>query len=312
MFPAAFDYIAPKSLDEALAALAERGEEAKVLAGGQSLIPLLKLRFASPAVLVDIGGIGGLDGIDLDGGSVRIGARTRHADLETAGGLRSRLDVVLDAAPQISDPLIRNLGTVGGSLCHADPSGDWGAVMLALEAELTVRSVRGQRQIPITDFFQGPFTTALVPDELLTGITVPTPGRRSGGTYLKLERKVGDFATVGVAVHLRLDDDGGSDRITGAGIGLCAVGPHNLKAKQAEAVLAGQAPTAQVFAEAARLAAATAEPKSDVRGSADYKRDVVRVFVERGLRIAASRAQGRETAATAGRPTRRHQTGDGA
>ncbi|HXZ99940.1 MAG TPA: xanthine dehydrogenase family protein subunit M [Candidatus Binatia bacterium] len=290
MFPAAFDYVAPQTMDEVLALLAERGDEAKVLAGGQSLIPLLKLRFASPALLVDIGRVPGLTGIGRDNGTLTVRARTRHIDVEAAHDLRGSFGVLHDAAPQISDPLIRNMGTVGGSLCHADPAGDWGAVMLATGAEMTLRSVRGERRVHITDFLQGPFTTALEPDELLTDVRIPVPGGQTGGTYLKLERKVGDFATVAVAVHLVLEGGGGDARIAGAGIGLCAVGPHSLKATDAEASLLGRPPTAEVIAEAARLAAAAASPKSDVRGSADYKRDVVRIFVERGLAIAAERA----------------------
>jgi aerobic carbon-monoxide dehydrogenase medium subunit len=288
MFPAAFDYSAPSTLDEVLGILESRGDDAKVLAGGQSLIPLLKLRFATPALVVDIGRIGGLRGIGRDDGTLRIGARTRHADVETHTELRGVLDVLLDAAPQISDPLIRNMGTVGGSLCHADPAGDWGAVMLALDAEVVARSATGSRQIPVVALFDGPFTTRLRPDELVTEVRVPIPSSRSGGTYLKLERKVGDFATAAVAVHVELDADGTVSR---AGIGLCAVGPTSLKALDAERVLVGQQPTDSVIAEAARLAAAAAEPHGDTRGSADYKRDVVRVYVQRGLHTAIERAR---------------------
>jgi aerobic carbon-monoxide dehydrogenase medium subunit len=288
MFPAAVDYRAPTTLDEALGILAEHGDDAKVLAGGQSLIPLLKLRLATPTLLVDIGNIPGLDGIGRDNGTLHIGARTRHADVEAASGLRGVLDVLADAAPLISDPLIRNMGTVGGSLCHADPAGDWGAVMLALDAELLVRSLSGERRVAASDFFESPFTTAMRPEEVLTDVRVRVP-RRSGGTYLKLERKVGDFATVGVAVHLELSADGTVSR---AGIGLCAVGPTSLRAVAAEQVLAGREPTDEAIAEAARLAAQAADPQGDVRGSADYKRDVVRVFVQRGLRTARQRARG--------------------
>ncbi|HXA30431.1 MAG TPA: xanthine dehydrogenase family protein subunit M [Candidatus Angelobacter sp.] len=288
MFPAAFDYTAPTSLDEVLRILGERGEEAKVLAGGQSLIPLLKLRFASPALVVDIARVDGLEGIGRDDGTLRIGARTRHADVEAARDLHGSLDVLLDAAPQISDPLIRNQGTVGGSLCHADPAGDWGAVMLALGAELEARSAQGTRRIPVDGFFDGPFTTTLRPDELVTSVIIPMPASRSGGTYLKLERKVGDFATVGVAVHVELD---GSGRIGRAGVGLCAVGASSIRATGAEQALAGQEPDDALIAEAARLAAAQAEPLADQRGGVDYKRDVVRVFAQRGLRTAVERAR---------------------
>lgn len=290
MFPAGFDYSAPATLDEALALLQQRGDDAKVLAGGQSLIPLLKLRFAQPSLLVDIGRVPGLSGVDSENGTVRIGARTRHRDIEGATQLRGRLDVLLDAAPQISDPLIRNVGTVGGSISHADPQGDWGAVMLAVDAEFVARSATGERRLAADGFFQGPFTTTLQPDEVMTQIRIPAPaGSRCGGAYHKLERKIGDFATVATAVHVVLGDDG---RIARAGIGLCAVGPHNLKARAAEDALTGQTPSEELFAEAARLAADTADPKDDVRGSAAYKKDVVRVFVQRGLRTAVNRAQG--------------------
>ncbi|HEV7678133.1 MAG TPA: xanthine dehydrogenase family protein subunit M [Candidatus Dormibacteraeota bacterium] len=288
MFPAAFDYRAPTTLEEALSILQQSGDEAKLLAGGQSLIPLLKLRLATPALVVDIGRVPGMEGIGRDDGTVRIAARTRHVDVEAARDLRGSLDVLLDAAPQISDPLIRNMGTVGGSLAHADPAGDWGAVMLALGADLVARSATGSRRIDITAFFEGPFTTTLRPDEVLTEIAIPVSGARSGGTYLKLERKVGDFATVGVAVHVELEGDG---RIGRAGIGLCAVGPNSLKAVDAEKALAGQQPSADLIAEAARLAAAAAEPQADNRGSVEYKRDVVRVFVQRGLHTAVQRAR---------------------
>jgi carbon-monoxide dehydrogenase medium subunit len=289
MFPAAFDYVAPTTLDEVLSVLREQGDDAKVLAGGQSLIPLLKLRFATPVILVDIGRVDGVEGIRRENGHVRIGARTRHRDVESATDLRGTLDVLLDAAPLISDPLIRNMGTVGGSICHADPAGDWGAVMLAVGAEFVVRSAAGERVLPAAGFFEGPFTTGLHGDEVMTEIRIPiTPGR-SGGTYLKLERKIGDFASVAAAVHVVLGSDG---RIAAAGIGLCAVGAHSIKATEAEAALVGQTPSDDVIAEAARLAAAASEPKADIRGSAEYKRDVARVFVQRGLHTAVNSAQG--------------------
>jgi carbon-monoxide dehydrogenase medium subunit len=289
MFPAAFDYSAPATLDEVLSLLDKHGDDAKVLAGGQSLIPLLKLRFATPVILVDIGNVDGLEGIRRENGHVRIGARTRHRDVESATELRGTLDVLLDAAPLISDPLIRNMGTVGGSICHGDPAGDWGAVMLAVGAEFVVRSSTGERVLPAAGFFEGPFTTGLRGDEVMTEIRVPFPAGRSGGTYLKLERKIGDFASVATAVHVVLGDDG---RVAAAGIGLCAVGAHSIKATAAEAALIGQQPTDAVIREVAKLAAEAAEPKADIRGSAEYKRDVARVFVQRGLRTAVNRAQG--------------------
>lgn len=288
MFPGAFDYRAPSSLEEAVAVLAEAGDEAKVLSGGQSLLPLLKLRLASPSVLVDIGRVPGLAHMELRDGELRIGARTRHVDVERNPALSGVLPILLAAARQVADPLVRNSGTLAGSLCHADPAGDWGSVMLALDASLVATSKRGQRVMPAADFFVSPFTTALEPDEILTEIRIPAPSARSAGTYLKLERKIGDFATAAVAVQVEMSNG----HIGRAGIGLTAVGPTNLRAREAEAALAGQEPTVDVIEHAAELAAAAGQPHDDVRGSAEYKRDVVRVFVKRGLTAAVAAARG--------------------
>ena len=287
MYPAAFEYRAPTSLAEALGLLKEHGDDAKVMAGGQSLVPLLKLRFAMPAVVVDIGRLSELTRFRSDSGQLRIGARTRHVDIESNPDLRRLCAILSEAAPQIADPLVRNRGTVVGSVCHADPQGDWGSVMIALGAEMVARSESGERRIPATEFFEGPFTTALRADEVVTEIVIPTSNRPSAGTYLKLERKIGDFATVGVAVQVEM----ANGHIGRAGIGLTAVGPKNLEAAEAEQALAGQEPTDQVIADAARLAAAAAEPKDDARGSAEYKKDIVRVFVQRGLRKAVAMAR---------------------
>jgi len=278
MLPPPFDYVAPRSLDEVLDLLAEHGDEAKVLAGGQSLIPVLKLRLGEPALLVDINRLDGLGDIAEDGGGLRVGALVRHRDAERSALLRQRYPTMAAAAPQVSDPLVRNLGTVCGSLAHADPAGDWGAVMLAMGAELVVRSRGGSRTIAARDFFDGPFTTTLRPDELLVEVRVPTRAR-TGGAYLKLERKVGDFATAAVAVRVTMSDG----RIGDAGIGLTAVGPSNLAATRAEAALAGAEPSDEAFREAAELAAEAASPSADTRGSAEYKRNIIRVFTERGL-----------------------------
>jgi aerobic carbon-monoxide dehydrogenase medium subunit len=287
MLPAAFDYQAPTTLGETLSILKQRGDDAKVMAGGQSLIPLLKLRFAQPALVVDIGRLPAMANIAKDGGHVRIGALARHVDVERSRDLQKLLPMMVEAAHWVSDPLVRNRGTVAGSVCHADPSGDWGSVMLALEAEIVARSESGERVIRAADFFHGPFTTALRPDEVVTEIRIPLPSGPSGGAYQKLERKVGDFATVGVAVQVELE----GNKVKKAGIGLTSVGPSNLKATEAERALVGHELTDDVIAEAARLAAAAAEPKDDIRGSAAYKKDVVRVFVQRGLRAARARAQ---------------------
>ena len=287
MFPAAFDYRAPATLGEALAVLRQHGDDAKVMAGGQSLIPLLRLRFAQPALVVDIGRLSSLAGISRQDNYIRIGALTRHVDVERSEELASLCPILVEAVHWIADPLVRNRGTMVGSVCHADPSGDWGSVMLALGAEFVAKSESGERVLPAEGFFQGPFTTALKADEIMTEIRIPLPKGAAGGAYHKLERKVGDFATVAVAVQVELS----GRKVAKAGIGLTSVGPTNLKATAAERALVGKEPTNDVIAEAARLAAAAAEPKDDIRGTAAYKKDVVRVFVQRGLKTALRRAR---------------------
>ena len=288
-YPAPFDYVAPDTLEQALGVLAEHGEDAKVLAGGQSLIPLLKLRFASPQLLVDINRIGGLDTLGVDrGGTLRIGALVRHKDCERSQDLRDRYPVLSQAAAQISDPVVRNLGTVCGAIAHADPQGDWGSALLAAGAEVVARGPDGERRIPLSEFVLGPFTTALEPTEIVSEVRVPDPGPSAGGAYLKLERKIGDFATAAVAVHLSLDDG----RVARAGIALTGVGPTNIRAVEAEQALAGAELDEDTIRAAAELAAGAAEPQSDLRGSAEYKRNVVRVFTERALRAHAAAAGG--------------------
>jgi carbon-monoxide dehydrogenase medium subunit len=288
VYPAAFEYHAPRSLDEALGMLAGAGEDGRVLAGGQSLIPLMKIRLASPGTLVDINRIPGLDTLERADGHLRVGALVKHNDVVRSDLVRSTVPMMASAAPWISDPLVRNLGTVCGSLAHCDPQGDWGSVMLACGAELVARSASGERTIPIGDFKVGAFTNSLEPGEMVTEVRVPVAAGRVGGCYLKLERKVGDYATVGVAVHLELDEAG--ERITAAGIGLTSVAPSNVKATEAERLLVGQPPGSELFAAAADAAAEAADPKDDVRGSAAYKRQVVRVYVRRGLEQAAEQA----------------------
>jgi aerobic carbon-monoxide dehydrogenase medium subunit len=283
VYPANFDYFAPTTLDEAVEILGRYdGGEAKVLAGGMSLIPLMKLRFAAPRALVDINRIGGLDTLVEEGGHLRIGALVRHKACEQSSLLKRKYGALGDAAPLISDPIVRNLGTVAGSLAHADPQGDWGSVMLAVRAEVVARGEDGERTIPIDELLQGPFTTSLEPNEIVTEVRVPDPGARAGGTYLKLERKVGDFATVGVAVHVSMSN--GS--VGQAGIALTGVGPKNIRAEKAEQALAGRALDDEAIAEAARLAGEAAQPRTDVRGTEDYKRNAIRVFTARGLRKA--------------------------
>ena len=287
MFPAAFEYAAPATLAEALSLLKQRGEDAKIMAGGQSLIPLLKLRLTQPALVIDISRLPSMAGIGRHNGHLSIGALARHVDIERNADLPQVCPILVEAVHWISDPLVRNRGTMAGSLCHADPSGDWGSVMLALDASLVAHSGSGERVIAAEGFFQGPFTTTLRADEIVTEIRIPIPKGPAGGAYNKLERKVGDFATVAVAVHLELS--GG--KITKAGIGLTAVGETNIKATAAEKALIGHEPTDKRIAEAARLASEAAHPKDDIRGSAAYKKDVVRVYVQRGLKTALGRAR---------------------
>jgi carbon-monoxide dehydrogenase medium subunit len=280
MFPSRFRYEAPHSLDEAIALLSEGGDDAKVLAGGQSLVPMMKLRFASPVLLVDINNLPGLayhrEGAD---GSLRIGALCRHADLEFSELLKGTQPTMAAAAPLVADPLVRNRGTLVGSLCHADPQGDWASVMLALGGSVIAAGPRGRRSIPLSEFVTGPFQNTLEHDEIAVEAVVPkATGTRAGG-YLKLERRVGDFATVGVAVAIETS----GANVTRAGIALTGVGGSTIGATDAAAALAGQPLTAETIAEAAGLAAAAAQPRTDHRGTAEYKRHLVRVFVTRIL-----------------------------
>ncbi len=288
MIPAAFEYEAPTELAQAIDALARSGGEAKVLAGGQSLIPLMKFRLAQPARLIDLNKIRGLSYIREDG-ELRIGALTREHELEESALIRARYPIIADTAAVVADPLVRNLATIGGNLAHADPANDHPAAMLALRATIVARGPKGERAIPIDEFFVDTFTTALAPDEILTELRIPKAAPRSGGAYLKLERKVGDFAIVGVAASLTLDERG---RIAAAGIGLTNVGPTAIRARRAEAALRGQAPDEKTIAAAAAEAAAESRPVTDLRGPADYKRDIVRVLTARALRRAVARTQG--------------------
>jgi aerobic carbon-monoxide dehydrogenase medium subunit len=289
MIPAGFDYHAPATIGEATALLSRLGEDAKVLSGGQSLIPLLKLRLASPRHLVDINRIPGLAYVKEADGALRIGALAREVDLDESDVVRERYPLLADASRVIADPLVRNLATVAGNLAHGDPANDHPAVMLALEAEITATGPSGARRIPIGSFFKGPFETALKPDELLTEIRVPAPAPRSGGAYVKLERKVGDFATAAVAAQITLAADG---TVAAIGIALTNVGLTPIKADKAEAALVGKRPDDAAIKGAAQLAADAARPEADLRGSVEYKKDVVRVLTARALRKAIERAGG--------------------
>ena len=280
MYPSRFRYEAARSLDQAVRLLHDGGDEAKVLAGGQSLIPMMKLRFASPELLVDINTIPGLDYHRVaPDGSIHVGALCRHADLEHSELLGNRQPTMAAAAPLIADPLVRNRGTLVGSLCHADPQGDWASVVLALGGSIVAHGPAGRRSIPANEFVLGPFENALAHDEIAVEAVIPAPRGAPAGGYLKLERRVGDFATVGVAVAI--ETDGGS--VTRAGIALTGVGGATIEAAAAGEALTGRPLTAESIAEAGRLAAEAAQPRSDHRGSATYKRHMVSTFVVRIL-----------------------------
>ena len=289
MIPGSFDYHAPKTLAEAVELLGRYGDEAKVLSGGQSLLPLLKLRLGSAAHLVDIGKIPDLEYIREDGGFLKIGGRTRESALERSDLVRKKYPLLADTADVIADPIVRNLATVGGNLAHGDPANDHPATMLAFGAEVVATGPKGARTIPIEKFFTGLFATALAPGEILTEIRIPIPAPKSGGAYVKLERKVGDFATAASAAQVTL---GAGGQIEKVGIGLTNAGPTPIKAKAAEQFLRGKKPDAATIAEAAKLAAQATSPSADRRGTVEYKKEMARVLTGRALAKAIARAQG--------------------
>ncbi|MDW7982518.1 MAG: xanthine dehydrogenase family protein subunit M [Thermomicrobium sp.] len=289
MIPGPFRYRRVHSVDEAVAVLSELGSDAKVLSGGQSLIPMMKFRLAEPSYLVDVNPIPGLDYIEERDGLLRLGALVRESTLERSPLIRERYPILHDTAEVIADPLVRNLATVGGNLAHGDPANDHPATMLALRAQLVAQGPSGTRVIPIDDFFVDTFVTALQPDELLTEIQIPVPPPRSGGAYLKFERKVGDYAIAAAAVFLVLDEAG---RIAQAGIGLTNLAYKPLRAIDAERALVGAEPSVELFRHAADLAAQATDPVSDLRGPADYKRAVARTMTFRALQRAWERARG--------------------
>jgi aerobic carbon-monoxide dehydrogenase medium subunit len=287
VIPASFDYVRPKTLSEAVSLLG-KNPEAKILAGGHSLVPMMRFRMATPAMLIDINQLQDLAYIKEEGEWLRIGAMTRESDLERSDVIHKKYPLLADTARVVADPLVRNRATVGGNLAHADPANDHPATMLAYSAEVVATGPKGERSIKAADFFEDAFTTALAHDEILTEIRIPKAKPGSAGAYLKLERKVGDYATAAVAVQLSLD--GG--KVASAGIGLTNVGLTPIYAKAASESLRGKSLTDDVIAGAAKLAGEAAEPVDDYRGSEEYKRHLVRTFVSRALKIARQRAEG--------------------
>ena len=286
MIPPSFEYLRPNTIPEAIAMLQQHGDAAKILSGGQSLITMMKLRLARPAILIDINRISGLSHIKEEGGYLKIGGLTREAELEVSPLVRSKYPILVDTTHVIADPQVRNLATVGGNLAHGDPANDHPATMIALGAQVVANGPKGERVIPIDNFFVSLFTTALKPDEILTEIRVPVPPPRSAGAYLKLERKVGDFATAAVAVQVTLDEKGACQKV---GMGLTNVGATPVKARKAEDFLRGKKLDDDAIAQAAQLAADQAEPSADLRGPVEYKKGLVKELAKRALQLTRER-----------------------
>jgi carbon-monoxide dehydrogenase medium subunit len=291
MYPQKFEYFSPETLEDAIGLLSKYGEEARVLAGGQSLIPLMKLRLANPKYLIHLGGIQGLSTIEEQDGMISFGALTLHAEVEESSLVQSKLPMMHDAVSMIGDVQIRNLGTIGGTLVHADPAGDMAPVLLALGAQVTTRSSSGERTLKILELIVDAYSTDLGGDEVVTQVQVPVPEKGSGGAYLKFERRAGDFAVASVGVQVRLQEDGTCSEIA---IGLGAVGLTAIQAGKAEAVLRGKKVDEALLKDAASQASAEADPFSDIRGSAEYKRHLVGVLLRRAFDIASRRAGGEE------------------
>src|SRR5246500_4388230 len=287
MIPSAFEYLRPKTIPEAIGFLQQHGEDAKILSGGQSLIPMMKFRLARPGYLIDINQISGLSYIKEEGGYLKIGGLTREADVESSPLIRSKYPILFDTTRVIADPQVRNMATLAGNLAHGDPANDHPATMIALGAQVVATGPQGERILPIETFFVTLFTTALQHDEILTEIRIPIPPPRSGGAYFKLERKVGDFATAAVAAQLTLDGNGVCQKV---GIGLTNVGPTPIKARKAEDFLRGKKLDGSTIAQAAQFAADESEPSADLRGPVEYKKSLVKELTKRALTRAVERA----------------------
>lgn len=290
MIPAAFDYFRAHTEDEALGHLQQHGGEARVLAGGQSLIPAMRFRLARPAVLVDINALNDLSYVRVNDNVLAIGAIARDSDIERSSWITDRRwSLIHDTSRVVADPVVRQMGTVVGSLCHNDPAGDWTATSLASRATVVVRSKSGPRRVAIDQFLVDSYTTAVGEGEMAIAVEFPVPDDRTAGSYQKVERKVGDFATCAAAVQVSLSTDG---TIRSAGIALSAAGPCAVRVDEAERLLTGQKPTADLIRAAADAASRRSEPQADLRGSVEYKRKLAGVLVGRGLRQALARLGG--------------------
>jgi aerobic carbon-monoxide dehydrogenase medium subunit len=287
MIPAQFEYATPKTIPEAIALL-DKNKDAKILSGGHSLIPLMRFRLATPPFLVDINRIPGLDYIREESGWLRLGALVREVDIDESTLVQTKYPLLHDTSRVIADPIVRNRATLAGNLAHADPANDHPAAMVAYRAELVATGPKGSRTIAADQFFTGIFETALASDEILTEVRIPVPPAHSGGAYVKLERKVGDFATAGVAVQLTLGANGAVQQI---GIGLTNVGSTGMRAKRSEDALRGKKPDDALIAQATQFAQEDCEPSADLRGSEEYKRNLVRVLTTRALHKAIERAK---------------------
>ncbi|WP_276388960.1 FAD binding domain-containing protein [Eudoraea chungangensis] len=288
MIPAKFDYHKATSVKEAIALSQELGEEAKYMSGGHSLLPMMKLRFATPEHIIDISKIGGLSYIKEEGNLLKIGAMTTQTDLEHSDLLISSYPIFGDAVWLTADPSVRNFGTIGGNIAHGDAANDQPAVMLALRATIVAEGADGEKSIPIDEFFHGFYMTALEPGDILTEIQIPKAKKNSGGAYYKMERKVGDYATAGVAVHIELDDAGVCQEI---GIGLTNVSAVPMRLDRGEEVLRGQKVTDELIEQVGQIASEDCEPESDLRGSEAYKRSIVNTITKRMINKALERAR---------------------
>ena len=290
MYPAEFEYFSPRTVDEALELLARHGDAAKILAGGQSLLPMMKLRIASPSYLIDVNGIGSLTGLRRVGERLVLGALCRHADIETSPLVRKHVPIMLDAANLTADVQVRNRGTVAGSLAHADPAGDWPAALLALDTAVTIAGPGGVRVTPLGEFIVDSYTTQLGANEMVTEVSVAIPRQPGGGAYVKFERRAGDFAVASVGVQLELDE---RERCRSVAVTLGALGPTPLRARAAESLLQGKSASGELLGEAERLVREAAQPFADTRGSVAYKRHLAGVLFRRAFAAAMDRARGR-------------------